>query len=177
MNWCKFLCSFYLTVFALQSFAQSSNSTNYQADTAKVSKLLAESKAFYVNEPDKVIRLNDEAKQIAERAGFEQGVAYALKNIGIAYYFKSNYVEALQYYNQSLDKFKALKDNVGIANLLSNIGVIYYDKGDNTKALDYYLQSLRYAELADNKLRILTALNNVGGVYNNKEQSYDKALE
>jgi len=177
MNWRKFLCGIGLTVFALQSFSQSSNSANYQEDTAKVNKLLAESKAFYVNDPDKVIRLNNEAMQIAEKAEFEQGIAYALKNIGVAYYFKSKYVEALQYYNQSLDRFKAMKDNVGIANLLSNIGVIYYDKGDDAKALEHYLQSLRYAELANNKLRILTALNNVGGVYNNKAQTYDKALE
>jgi len=153
------------------------NERDFVKDTARVQQLLKESKSFFVGEPDKAIRMSIEAKDLAEAAGFAEGKAYALKNIGIAYYYKSNYVEALQNYEQSLEIFKSLNDNRGIANLLSNIGVIYYDRGDVTKALDYHLQSLRYSELSKDKLRVLTALNNIGAVYNNNEQTHDKALE
>jgi adenylate cyclase len=153
--------------------AVSQQGANYAIDTAKVNKLLQASKAYFLSQPDSAILLSTQAKQLSEQAGYQQGQAYALKNMGITNYFRSNYMEALEYYNQSLAIFRSLKDNVGISNLLSNIGVVWYDKGDDVKALENYLESLRYAELANDKLRILTALNNVGGVYSIKVQSYD----
>ena len=172
----KFFFAGCLLLFGIKGFSQKDDAS-FQEDTMKVNKLLAESKTFFVSEPDKAISLSTQAKELAEKAGYEVGVAYAQKHIGVGFYYKSNYKEAVFHYNQSLNSFKALNDNVGVANLLNNIGVIYYDKGDDTKALDYYLQSLRYAEQAKDRLRIFSALNNIGGVYNNKEQTHDKALQ
>ncbi len=176
MKMCRFFLVCCIVIATQKGFSQVAD-PGFKEDTIQVNKLLNESKSYFVSEPDKAISLSLQARQLAEKAGYEVGLAYAYKNIGIGYYYKSNYVEALQYYNQSLDIFKALKDNIGISNLLNNIGVIYYDRGDDAKALDHYLQSLRYSELAKDKLRILTALNNIGGVYNNKEQTHQKALE
>ena len=176
MKWSKIFL-FCCLLFIVHTGHSQKADPSFDKDTATVNRLLAESKIYFVSEPDKAISLSTEAKLLAEKTGFQPGLAYAFKNIGVGYYFKSNYVKALDYYTQSLDIFKSLKDNVGIANLLNNMGVIYYDRGDDAKALDHYLQSLRYAELAKDKLRILSAMNNVGGVYNNKEQTHAKALE
>jgi class 3 adenylate cyclase/Tfp pilus assembly protein PilF len=147
------------------------------ADTAKVNALLQETKAFFSSDPEKAFALSDQAKKMAQSIGFKKGEALALKNTGIVYYFQGKHIEALDFYNQSLQVFLEMKDNSGIANLYSNIGVVYYDRGDDTKALENYLQSLRYSELAGDKFRILIALNNVGGVYFIKPATYDKALE
>lgn len=147
------------------------------ADTVKVNALLQETKSFFSSDPDKAFALSDQAKKMAQSIGFKKGEALALKNTGIVYYFQGKHIEALDFYNQSLQVFLEMKDNSGIANLYSNIGVVYYDRGDDTKALENYLQSLRYSELAGDKFRILIALNNVGGVYFIKPATYDKALE
>ncbi|WP_165784719.1 adenylate/guanylate cyclase domain-containing protein [Solitalea longa] len=147
------------------------------ADTLLVNDYLKQSKERLADEPEKAIKLAQKAVELAEKSNFAKGKAYALKNIGIAYYFQGKYVEALGNYHQSLSIFKEHKDNVGIANLYNNIGVIYYDQGDDAEALDNYLQSLKYSELSGDKLRILSALNNVGAVYYNKVATYDKALD
>lgn len=147
------------------------------ADTAKVNALLQQTKEFFTSDTAKAFALSSQAKTMAQSIGFKKGEALALKNTGIVYYFQGMHIEALDFYNQSLQVFLEMKDNSGIANLYSNIGVVYYDRGDDTKALENYLQSLRYSEQAGDKFRILIALNNVGGVYFIKSATYDKALE
>lgn len=147
------------------------------ADTTKVNALLQETKTYFSSDTAKAFALSNQAKAMAQSIGFKKGEALALKNTGIVYYFQGMHIEALDFYNQSLQVFLEMKDNSGIANLYSNIGVVYYDRGDDTKALENYLQSLRYSEQAGDKFRILIALNNVGGVYFIKPATYDKALE
>ena len=147
-----------------------------EKDTALVNTLLDQSRKYFTDSPAKAISLATRARSIAQELHFMRGEAYALKNIGIAWYFQGKYFEALDFYQQSLNYFTEIKDYVGIANIYSNIGVVYYDQSDDVKALENYLQSLKYAELSGDKLRILSALNNVGGVYTNKPATYDKAL-
>ncbi len=147
------------------------------ADTARVNQLLQKSKTYFTDSPSKAISLATEARILAGRANFKQGEAYALKNIGITYYYQGRYLEALETYTQSLNLFRQAGDNIGIANMYNNIGVIYYDQGDDLKALENYLQSLKFAELSGDKLRMLSALNNIGGVYNQKSGTLDKALQ
>lgn len=148
-----------------------------KADTATVNALLQQSKDLTKTDPDKAISIAVQAKELAEKIEFRQGQAYALKSIGQIYKKQAKYLEALDYYRQSIKMFEEIKDNVGVSNLYNNIGNVYYDQSDDVKALENYLQSLKFAELSGDNLRMLSALNNIGGVYTNKEATYDKALE
>jgi tetratricopeptide (TPR) repeat protein len=103
------------------------------ADTTVVNDLLEKSKGYFTDSPQKTIELATQAKQIAESLNFKKGEAYALKNIGVAYYFQGKYLEALDFYQQSLNSFTEIKDYVGMANIYSNMGVVYYDQSDDVK--------------------------------------------
>src|SRR6185369_12055536 len=105
------------------------------------------------------------------------GVAYALKNIGLAYYTKGKYSETLGYWQQSLKLFEVIGDPMGVSNLLNNIGAIYFNLGNDDQAIEYYLKSLRVSEQLGNKLRIASALTNIGTVYSNKPATHDLALK
>jgi adenylate cyclase len=179
MKFSKILTTVLLIISFSQGYGQASGDAGSMpaGDTVKVNALLQQTKEFFSSDPEKAFALSGQAKAMAQSIGFKKGEALALKNTGIVYYFQGKHIEALEYYNLSLEVFKEMKDNSGIANLYSNIGVVYYDRGDDTKALENYLQSLRYSELAGDKFRILIALNNVGGVYFIKPATYDKALE
>jgi class 3 adenylate cyclase/Tfp pilus assembly protein PilF len=148
-----------------------------EQDTTFVNDLLQKSSEQFTSDTGKAISLAKEAKSLADQINFPKGAATALKNIGIVYYLQGMHLEALDYYNQSLQQFIAINDYNGIARLYSNIGIVYYDRGDDTKALENYLQSLKFAELSKDKLRILVSLNNVGGIYFIKRATYDKALD
>ncbi|HRH02290.1 MAG TPA: adenylate/guanylate cyclase domain-containing protein [Bacteroidia bacterium] len=146
-------------------------------DTTKVNALNSLCKKYLGNNPQEAIKIATEAKELAEKTGFQKGKAYALKNIGIAYYTQGKYIETLDYWQQSEVVFKSLNDKVGVANILSNIGVLYFDQGDNTKALELYLEALKLAEETKDTLRIATSCINIGAVYFDKPATHDKARQ
>lgn len=145
------------------------------ADTVKVKTLLEISSLLWRSEPDSAIHYAGQANAMAEKTAFPIGKAMALKNTGLAYYVKGDYLNVLNYWQQSLETYRAINDKIGIGNLLNNIGAVYFNQGDDPKALEYYLESLRVSEETGNKLRIATALTNIGAVYFNKEATHDKA--
>ncbi len=178
MNYKKTIIGLFLLFASLYGVTQSiSEKSKATGDTTMVNDLIQQSRQYFTDSPAHAIALATQAKTMAENIGFPKGEAYALKNIGISYYYLNKYLEALDYYRQSLKFFKEIKDNVGIANIYSNIGAVYYEQGDDVKALDNYLESLKFAEISKNKLRMLTTLNNVGAVYANKPATLDKALQ
>lgn len=147
-----------------------------EADTTRVNTLLQQSKEHFNDDPAISISLAFQAKELAEKINFLKGKAYALKNIGLGYYYQEKYLETLEYWNESLKIFEQLNDEIGIANLLNNIAAIYVNQGDDARGLEYSLRSLKLSEKAGGKLRILSALNTVGSIYYNKKATWDKAL-
>jgi class 3 adenylate cyclase/tetratricopeptide (TPR) repeat protein len=164
--------------FAFTTQSQSSGQLAKGAvdDTVKVNSLLQQSKDHAADAPEMTITLAKQAKALADRLNYLKGQAYALKNIGLGYYYQGKYIEALDYWNQSLKVFETIQDDIGVANLLNNIAVIYTEQGDEERGLDYSLRSLKLSEKSGDKLRILSALNTVGSIYYRKEATYGKAL-
>ena len=167
-----------LIVFVITTYSQApvDTASGKNTNTALVNALLQQSKEQLSDAPDKARSLAIEAKNLAEKIVFLKGKGYALKYMGLADYSQSKLLEALGSWNESLQIFENLKDDIGIANLLSNISAVYSDQGNDEKALEFSLRSLKLSEKAGDKLRILTALNGVGGIYYNKKATYDKAL-
>ena len=146
-----------------------------EEDTAFVNNLLAKSKALFGEDPEKAIATARQAHVAAIKISFKKGEAMALKNIGIGYYFQQKYVEALDYWTQSLSIFEQLQDDIGISNLLNNIGAIYKDQGADAKALEYCLRALKLAEKTADKTRLMSSLTTVASIYHNKKDA--KAID
>ena len=145
-------------------------------DTTMVNTLIVLSDAVLQNDDlTGFLNYSEQANELATLINFNKGKAYALKNIGISYYFSGEYLKVFDYWTQSLETFEAIQDTVGMSNMLNNLGGIYLSQGSNAKALDYYLKSLSLAEKIKNPLRITSVLPNIGGVYGDLEE-YDKAL-
>jgi adenylate cyclase len=151
--------------------------TGSPEDTAKVNTLLDKGKELAGTQPEQAIAYTEQAKALAERIQYPTGVAYALKNMGLIYFYQSKYLETIQYWFRAMGVFKSINDMVGVSNMLSNIGVIYHTQGDYEKALANHLSSLRAAEQSRNQFRIVTALANIGTCYALKKETYDLALK
>ena len=146
-------------------------------DTSMVNTLIALSNAELQNEDlKKSLFYSEQANQLAEEIDFKKGKAYALKSIGISYYYRGEYLEVFDYWTKSLETFEAIQDTIGMANMLNNLGAIYLNQGSNARALDYYLRSLSLSEKIKNPFRITSVLPNIGAIYGELEE-YDKALE
>jgi len=122
------------------------------------------------------VALTEAAREIAERIGYDKGLANAYKSIGICHYRESNYVDCIYNWNQALQVFQSIKDLTGEANMLSNLGVAYNELGDPVKALEYCFNSLKVAEATKDKLRIGTALLNIGANYEENPVTREESL-
>ena len=145
-------------------------------DSNKVNTMLLISKTYLASDPLLSIRYSKMAKELAEKIHFKKGIAVALKNIGLAYYGQSSYIETLNSWQESRKIFESIGDKVGVANMLNNEGAVYFNQGDDAKALDFYLRALKISEEVNDTVRIVTSLYNVGSVYANKFATHDKAL-
>jgi class 3 adenylate cyclase len=146
-------------------------------DSLKVELLNKVSYALFTSDYEQSIVFGIKSKELADKINYPTGQAYALKNIGLGYYMKGDFVKVFDYWNQSLAIFQSMNDLLGEANIQNNLGAIYYNRGDDAKAIDYYLKSLTNSEKLKDTLRIATALINIGGIYYNKEATQNKALE
>jgi len=157
--------------FTLTTYAQPApkKEAGTDADTTLVNTLIQQSKEQAAADPAKAILLATQAKEFSEKINYIKGQAYSLKHIGLGYYNLGKYVEALNYWDQSLKVFEQLKDDIGVANMLNNIAIIYIGRGDDDKGLEYSLRSLKLSEKTGDKLRILSALNTIGSIYYNKK--------
>src|SRR6185436_12830089 len=117
------LCIFVLSHLSNYVWAQDAKIDSLKAllktvneDTIRVNILLDLGKRLYSLEPDEAIRLGNQANDLAQKSDFKKGVAYALKNIGLAYYTKGKYSETLLYWKQYLKLFEVIGDQKGVSN-------------------------------------------------------------
>jgi class 3 adenylate cyclase len=146
-------------------------------DTNKVLLLLQIAKLYVISDPKLAIPEATTANGLAEKLGYQKGIALSNKYLGNAYYYQDDYINALDNWNRALEMYQKMNDKDGIANMQSNIGAIYKNQGNDAKALEFFFNSLRICEETGDRLRIVTALNNIGSVYQHKSTTYDKALE
>ncbi len=145
-------------------------------DSNKVNALNSLGKVYFSTNADEAILTSKKARELAEKINFTKGIALALKNSGIGFYKKGQYVEALSDWELSKKIYEKAGDKKGVANMLSNLGVIYRDQADDEKALDLYLQALKIAEEIKDSVRTMTVLLNIGTIYGEKQATYDKAI-
>jgi adenylate cyclase len=181
---CRHITSLFifLLIISAKSFAGDVDSlkkilTTKIDDSVRVNVLNALSRELSHTNSDSAILVAAEAKALAEKNDYKSGLALAHKNIGIGYYLKSDYKNAILSWQAAIDVYKAKQDRKGVANMLSNMGGVYFNQGDDAKALELHLESLKISEEINDSLRILTSLINIGGVYQNKKATYQKALD
>ena len=148
-----------------------------EGDTAKVNAMIDLGKSIFASDPALAIKIGNQSLDLATKLEYREGIAYSLKNLGLAYYMHGDYPKVMDYWERSLTTFVSIGDKLGESNILNNLGAVYFNRGDDASAIDYYLKSLEVSEELGDKLRIGTALTNIAGVYANNDETFDKSLE
>jgi serine phosphatase RsbU (regulator of sigma subunit)/lipoprotein NlpI len=145
-------------------------------DTSRVNVLCRLASEYRHNAPEKAMEFADKARELAESADYEKGLAKTLHVTGMIHMNQSNYDKALDCYTRSLKISEKLKDKNAISTSNNNIGMVYYSQGNYDKALKYYLASLKIDEELGNQNGMASSFNNVGLIYWS-QGNYDKALD
>jgi signal transduction histidine kinase/Tfp pilus assembly protein PilF len=128
------------------------------------------------NDPEKQLKYGSEAVKLARQINDTENECIALRNVGIAYCFMSQYNRALKYFEESLSLAlnKGLKKEVALS--YNSLGNYNYLTGNLEKALDYYKKALKIGEEIGNKQGMISYINNIGIIYSNMGKN-DSALE
>lgn len=95
----------------------------------------------------------------------QQGQAYVLMNLGIAYGSLSDFQEEIAYYEQALPLFQALRDRQGQANTLNNLGFAYASLSNYQEAIAYYEEALPLFQALRDRQGQALVLMNLGVAY------------
>lgn len=138
----------------------------------QIDSLNARSTANWYNDPEQTIQLAEEALTLSRETGYKRGEAEALNNIGVGYYFSSDYDKVLDYYRRTLDTYEEMGDEDGI----TRAGTLYFRIAKYQKALDSYQAGLNVARKAGDRGRAAQLVANIADVYRNLGD-YDAALQ
>lgn len=94
----------------------------------------------------------------------------SLIELGIEYFFQSNYEKSLEYYFEALEIVKGTDDIELLSECYSEIGIVYKNQGKFDQALEYYNQALYYAGQTADTSWVASCKINIGNVY--KEKGY-----
>lgn len=104
------------------------------------------------------------------------GMAKVLSNLGVVYWYQSDFPKALEYYFNALKIDEESGDKSGMARTLGNIGIVYNSQEDYHKALEYMLKANEIDEELGNTGGIASNLGNIGEIYRSLAD-FPKALE
>lgn len=126
--------------------------------------------------PDTTYICAKKAFVLAKNSRMKTLQAKALNLMGAYFQIKSDYKQAIDYYQKSLNIALGNKDPNAILVAYGNIGSLYIHLGQLQKALDYQLKSLNIALQAGSRQKLGSIYNNLCLVYSNLGR-YDKAIE
>lgn len=139
---------------------------------ALVDSLNAESSSNWYSNPDETIKLGERALSISRETGYRRGEAEALNNIGVGYYFSSDYDKVLDYYKRTLDKYEELGDEDG----MTRVGTLYFRIAKYEKALESYKEGLEVARKNGDRENVIKLIANIADVYRNLG-NFEEALQ
>lgn len=146
-------------------------------DTNKVYTLnrLSENLKIFGNY-DSSLSYAEKGEILAEKIGFEEGVAESFKIIGTIYYAQGNFYGDFKYQLKSFALYQKLGNKQGMAFTLTNLGLVYWKQGNYSKALEYDFKALGIVQEIGDKNTIAKDLCNIGIIYD-ESYNYSKALE
>jgi len=138
-----------------------------KSDKLKVDFLNKLSAQYVIKSPIKAIEFSDNAFEIAVKSNDMKGKAFALLNLGTAYYFIDKYEKAFNHLNQSEQVFRVINDEDGLGMVFNAYGEIYTLQGKYGKAIKSLFISLKYFADAKDDKKLAKVNNNIGVIYRN----------
>lgn len=151
--------------------------THYsKEDTVRLNLLNDIAFSYYSFDPDKGLKMADEAIVLAKKLNDTLKLAESYSNKGTNYWAKGEDSTALRMYEQALHLHELMHDNQGAAKVYNNLGLIYYGLSNYPKAIDYHEKALAVFKQLKDSARIAASYNNMGIDYQYLSD-YPKALE
>jgi diguanylate cyclase (GGDEF)-like protein len=105
------------------------------------------------------------ALELFEELQVPDGQARAMNLIGIAYFYNSEYEQALGYLMKAQNILEAHEDIYLLSCVFNNIAEVMRESKKYEESLDYYCRALRLSSELNSNVNIASILGNIGEVY------------
>ena len=139
--------------------------SNKDAELAKVRELIAEAYKLMNSDTNKCIKISKEALQLSDKYQFGVGQGMAYMHIGLGYFHRSEYYNALKNYLKAEPFFQKENYWYGLRSIYNNIGLVYNQWNDLENALKYFHKNLALEAKFNGPKLSSTILNNIGRIY------------
>lgn len=135
-----------------------------------------------ISQYDKAIELSKRLREVARKVRDAKMFAYGSMMVGSIYFFRGDYLNALQYLHDALQAAKDIGDKQRESTCLNTIAATYAMTANFTKALQYFNQAVVLARKTGSKIKEVQALGNIANVYKDQGNpdealtAYKKAL-
>jgi serine phosphatase RsbU (regulator of sigma subunit)/Tfp pilus assembly protein PilF len=134
--------------------------------------------ALYVvnKDPEKAREYFLQARSLAEKANYQDGLAFSLFNEANVLYYEDDYESGLKKLDEAEKIFQKTQNTKGLGNVLNCRGEILSARGDYSDALNYLFEALKHFE-ANKDLTGITKVNLNVGVIHYFQKNYEEALK
>jgi len=129
---------------------------------------------YWTVDPLKSEHYGREALRLATQFQYKNGLAMAYRVVGVSYWSRGEFYQALIHLFKSQEVYRNLADRLGEGNTIMNIGLVYADQKDYGRALEHFLRAIQLFEKLGREDRIGITYNKIGSVYLEKGE-LDKA--
>jgi class 3 adenylate cyclase/Tfp pilus assembly protein PilF len=146
------------------------------SDSTRV-KILNQLSAAYWNEYDveNTRKYAVEALEIAEKIGYEKGLAKANMHMGNLLQNDGKYAESIEKFLSAMHHYEKVNNGEGIGSAHNNIGLSYYGHSDYDQALEHFRTALKiFTEIGHEKKKAI-AWNNIGNALS-VQGKYEEAI-
>lgn len=149
---------------------------NYLSDTSYLN-YINDLAGFYnsVN-PDSTIYFAKQNIDYCKAAKFEKGQAEAMRVLAMGLASKSEYLEAIKWYDEALILAQNAHSEKVISKIYNGLGIVFKNLGNYEKALQFHFKSLAIKEKLNDRKAIANSLGNIAIIYKNTKD-YKDALE
>lgn len=131
---------------------------------------------YYAGDYAQAAALARESLRLAEQAGYQDGIGFALNFLGSCAKAQGDYAQAEVYFRRAAETSLLMHDEIGAAMVFNNLGNLQQATGDWAGAQRYYQQSGDLFKAHDHVHGAATTLANAGKLAC-KQGAYDKARQ
>ena len=161
--------------FLLVLFLLLAGGVHGQSDTTHLKFLYDQCLDFDESKTDSLCYYAGFIEKESQKIDFKKGAVLSLRLKGLCEEFKYEYENAIDYYLQSLEEARRLKEQAYEIAALSDLAIAYANIGRPLQAKNFYQQCAALALKSDEIYTVVTSYNNLGVIYTQLGQ-YDSAL-
>ncbi len=159
-----------IVFFSIVYFVVLLTTAGQSADIQDIDSINALGKTYTYTDPGVALKYSEQALELAEKSGYNKGIAEASNNLGIIYFNWGIYEYALGYFYEAMNEYKLASDRDGFSKALNNLGVCANVMKEYELALHLFFQSLKIQQFFNNLENISELYNNIATIYTNIEK-------